>query len=112
MKSVSSVATMRPPTMTVARLRCTSLPTPVAMAAGNMPTVATVDVISTGLKRSAAPSSTPVLTALLKSRSFPCNSVSATTHRARANSALSWPTRTSTSWRMSRNGPTSSRMGE
>ncbi len=41
-KSVSSVAGMRPPATTVAMLRCTSLPTPVASAAGSMPSVATV----------------------------------------------------------------------
>ena len=58
MNSVSSVAGIRPPATTVARLRCTSLPTPVASAAGNMPTVATVAVISTGRNRSPAPAST------------------------------------------------------
>ncbi len=48
MNRVSRVAIIRPPTTTVARLRCTSVPTPVARAAGIMPTVATVAVISTG----------------------------------------------------------------
>ena len=58
MNSVSSVAGISPPATTVARLRCTSLPTPVASAAGNMPTVATAAVISTGRSRSPAPVST------------------------------------------------------
>ena len=58
MNSVSKVAGMRPPATTVARLRWTSLPTPVAHAAGNMPTVATDAVMSTGRKRSLAPIST------------------------------------------------------
>ena len=44
-----------PPTTTVAMPRCTSLPTPVWIAAGSMPKVATVAVISTGRKRSVAP---------------------------------------------------------
>jgi len=35
--------------------RCTSLPTPVCSAAGSMPSVATVAVISTGRSRSVAP---------------------------------------------------------
>ena len=39
-------------------MRCTSVPTPVARAAGSMPTVATVAVIRTGLKRSTAPERT------------------------------------------------------
>ena len=38
----------RPLAATVARLRCTSLPTPVANAAGNIPTVATEADTSTG----------------------------------------------------------------
>ena len=55
---MSRVARTKPPTTTVARLRCTSVPTPVAKAAGSMPTVATVAVMSTGRKRSTAPDST------------------------------------------------------
>ena len=39
---VRKVARIMPPITTVATPRCTSLPTPVASAAGNMPTVATV----------------------------------------------------------------------
>jgi hypothetical protein len=48
----------QPPTTTVARARCTSVPTPVANAAGSIPTVATVAVMSTGRKRSTAPDRT------------------------------------------------------
>ena len=48
----------RPPTTTVASPRCTSVPTPVASAAGSMPKLATVAVSSTGRKRSDAPATT------------------------------------------------------
>ena len=68
MSSVSSVAGMSPPATTVARLRCTSLPTPVASAAGSMPTVATAAVISTGRSRSAAPAITASASAAPLSR--------------------------------------------
>src|SRR6516164_8345995 len=47
-----------PPATTVATPRCTSLPIPVASAAGSMPTVATDAVIKTGRSRSPAPIST------------------------------------------------------
>ena len=66
---MSSVAIRSPPATTVARLRCTSLPTPVAMAAGSMPTVATVAVISTGRSRSVAPATTASMSGRPESRS-------------------------------------------
>ena len=58
MKMVSSVVVISPPTMTTPSPRCTSLPIPVANAAGSIPTVATLAVINMGRSRSPAPVST------------------------------------------------------
>ena len=49
-----SVAINRPPATTVARLRCTSLPTPVAKAAGSMPAVAAAALCAVGRAGDAA----------------------------------------------------------
>src|SRR6185312_1497161 len=54
-KRVSRRVEHRPPTTTVARGRWTSDPTPVARAAGTMPSMATMIIISTGRICDSAP---------------------------------------------------------
>src|SRR5690349_176606 len=53
--SVRNSVEHSPPTTTVASGRCTSDPTPVALAAGTIPSMATITIISTGRIWASAP---------------------------------------------------------